>query len=110
MEALAVNRYKPKAGPLVATTGLFSLLSVPFGGHAVNLAAVTAANCAGPEVDPDPSRRYVLALTAGTLYVICGVLVGGAMVLIAIAPAVLTEAVAGLALIGEFGASLMAAI
>lgn len=110
MAVLAVNGYKPKAGPLVATTGLFSLLSSPFGGHAVNLAAITAAICAGPDADPDPSRRYVSAVTAGTLYIVFGLLAGGATALIAIAPPVLIEAVAGLALIGAFGSSLMAAI
>lgn len=110
MAVLAINAYKPKAGPLVAMTGLFSLLSAPFGGHAVNLAAITAAMCAGPDADPDPSRRYISAVTAGALYVVFGLLAGGATALIAIAPPVLIEAVAGLALIGAFGSSLMAAI
>lgn len=110
MAVLAVNGYKPKAGPLVAMTGLFSLLSAPFGGHAVNLAAITAAMCAGPDADPDPSRRYISAVTAGALYVVFGLLAGGATALIAIAPPVLIEAVAGLALIGAFGSSLMVAI
>lgn len=110
MAVLAVNGYRPKAGPLVATTGFFSLLSAPFGGHAVNLAAITAAICAGPDADSDPSRRYVSAVMAGTLYVVFGLLAGGATALIAIAPPVLIEAVAGLALIGAFGSSLMAAI
>lgn len=110
MAVLAVNGYTPKAGPLIATTGIFSLLSAPFGGHAVNLAAITAAICAGPDADPDPSRRYVSAVTAGALYVVFGLLAGGATALIAIAPPVLIESVAGLALIGAFGSSLMAAI
>lgn len=107
---LAVNGFTPKAGPLIATTGFFSLLSAPFGGHAVNLAAITAAICAGPDADRDPARRYVSAVTAGGLYVIFGLLAGGATTLIAIAPPVLIEAVAGLALIGAFGSSLMASI
>jgi len=107
---LAVNVYTPKAGPLIATTGFFSLLSAPFGGHAVNLAAITAAICAGPEASNDPARRYMSAVTAGTLYIVFGLLAGGATALIAIAPPVLIEAVAGLALIGAFGSSLMAAL
>ena len=107
---LAVNGYTPKAGPLIATTGFFSLLSAPFGGHAVNLAAITAAICAGPEASNDPARRYMSAVTAGTLYIVFGLLAGGATALIAIAPPVLIEAVAGLALIGAFGSSLMAAL
>lgn len=110
MAVLSVNGYTPKAGPLIATTGFFSLLSAPFGGHAVNLAAITAAICAGPDADPDPARRYVSAVTAGILYIVFGLLAGAATALIAIAPPVLIEAVAGLALVGAFGSSLMAAI
>lgn len=107
---LAVNNYSPKAGPLITLTGFFSLLSAPFGGHAVNLAAITAAICAGPDADPDPSKRYMSAVTAGLLYIVFGLFAGGATSLIAIAPPVLIEAVAGLALLGAFGASLMAAL
>ncbi len=107
---LAVNNYSPKAGPLITVTGFFSLLSAPFGGHAVNLAAITAAICAGPDADRDPSKRYVSAVTAGALYTVFGLLAGGATSLIAVAPPVLIEAVAGLALLGAFGASLMAAL
>lgn len=110
MAVLSVNGYSPKAGPLIATTGFFSLLSAPFGGHAVNLAAITAAICAGPDADRDPARRYASAVTAGALYIVFGLFAGGATALITIAPPVLIEAVAGLALIGAFGSSLMAAI
>lgn len=110
MAVLAVNGYTPKAGPLIATTGLFSLLSAPFGGHAVNLAAITAAICAGPEAGHEPSRRFISAVTAGILYVAFGLLAGGATALIAISPPILIEAVAGLALISAFGSSLMAAL
>jgi benzoate membrane transport protein len=51
---MKVNGYETKPGPLFASTGFFSLLSAPFGGHAVNLAAITAAMCAGPDAHPDP--------------------------------------------------------
>jgi benzoate membrane transport protein len=34
---LRVNGYAPSSGPLFTTTGIFSLLCAPFGGHAVNL-------------------------------------------------------------------------
>src|SRR3546814_8230993 len=55
---LSANGYAPAPGPLFATTGVFSLLAAPFGGHAVNLAAITAALCAGEDAHPDPRRRY----------------------------------------------------
>ena len=107
---LAVHNYRPEPGPLFTVTGIFSVVSAPFGGHAVNLAAITAAICAGPDCHPDPAKRYVAGVTAGALYVFFGFLAGGATSLIAVSPPVLIEAVAGLALIGAFGAALMAAL
>src|SRR3546814_7403050 len=44
---LSGNGYAPVPVPLFATTGVFSLLAAPFGGHGVSLAAITAALCAG---------------------------------------------------------------
>jgi benzoate membrane transport protein len=95
---------------LFTVTGLFSLLAAPFGGHAVNLAAITAALCAGPDAHPDPARRYWAAVVAGGVYVVFGLLAGLATALIAVSPPVLIEAVAGLALLGAFGNSLLAAV
>lgn len=110
MAVLAVHDYRPEPGPLFTVTGLLSVFSAPFGGHAVNLAAITAAICAGPDCHPDPSKRYVAGITAGILYMIFGLIAGGATALIAISPPVLIEAVAGLALIGALGSALMAAL
>lgn len=106
---LKVNHYDPKPGPLFAVTGLFSLLSAPFGGHAVNLAAVTAAMCAGQDAHPDPKRRYWAALIAGAGYVVFGLLAGAVTAFVALAPSILIEAVAGLALVGAFSSSAMSA-
>jgi benzoate membrane transport protein len=110
MAVLAVNGYTPPAGPLFQVTGLFTLLAAPFGGHAINLAAITAALCAGPDAHPDPTRRYWAAATAGATYVVFGLLAGAATSLIAVSPPVLIEAIAGLALLGALGGALMAAV
>ncbi len=110
MAVLAVNGYTPPAGPLFQVTGLFTLLAAPFGGHAINLAAITAALCAGPDAHPDPSRRYWAAVTAGATYVVFGLLAGVATSLIAVSPPVLIEAIAGLALLGALGGALMGAV
>lgn len=66
---LATFGYRPPLRGILVTTGLVSAAAAPFGGHAVNLAAITAALTAGPEVDPDPSRRWIatLGLAAGQL-------------------------------------------
>ena len=106
---LKVNHYDPKPGPLFATTGLFSLLSAPFGGHAVNLAAITAAMCAGDDAHPDPAKRYWAAIIGGVGYVILGLLAGAVTAFVSLAPPILIQAVAGLALIGAFSGSAVAA-
>ncbi|WP_026617942.1 benzoate/H(+) symporter BenE family transporter [Ensifer aridi] len=106
---LKVNDYHPDPGPLFATTGLFSMLSAPFGGHAVNLAAITAAMCAGSDSHPDRTRRYWSAINAGIAYIILGLLAGVVTTFVSLAPPVLIQAVAGLALIGAFSSSAMAA-
>lgn len=106
---LKVNGYHPKPGPLFSVTGLFSILSAPFGGHAVNLAAITAAMCAGQDAHPDPARRYWAVLVSGISYVILGLLAGAVTTFVALAPPILIQAVAGLALVGAFSGSAMAA-
>jgi len=110
MAVLAVNGYTPPAGPLFRVTGLFTLLAAPFGGHAVNLAAITAALCAGPDAQSDPARRYWAAVVAGATYIVFGLLAGAATSLIAVSPPVLIEAIAGLALLGALGGALMGAM
>lgn len=75
----------------------------------VNLAAITAALCAGPDADPDRDRRYWAAIVAGAVYIVFGLFAGAATAFIAASPPLLIEAVAGLALLGALGASLMGA-
>ena len=106
---LKVNHYEPNPGPLFATTGVFSLLSAPFGGHAVNLAAITAAMCAGEDAHPDPARRYWAAIIGGIGYVVLGLLAGAVTAFVSLAPPILIQAVAGLALIAAFSGSAVAA-
>ena len=110
MAVLNVNGDRPAPGPLFAATGLFSLLAAPFGGHAVNLAAITAALCANPDAEPDPARRWQAAAWAGLTYCVFGLLAGIATRFVAAAPPALVQAVAGLALLGAFGAALRAAL
>jgi benzoate membrane transport protein len=98
--------YDTPVSPPVAVTGLASLLLAPFGGYALNLAAITAAICMGREAHADPRRRYMAAVMAGCFYIALG-LAGGAVVgLIAAFPKALVLAVAGLALLSTIGGSL----
>lgn len=102
--------YRTPVSPVVATTGLATLVLAPFGGYALNLAAITAAICMGREAHEDPARRWTASAAAGALYIVVG-LPGGAVVgLIAAFPKELVLAVAGLALLGTIGSGLAAAM
>jgi len=102
--------YAIPVSPVVGTTGLASLLLAPFGGYALNLAAITAAICMGREAHEDPARRYVASVSAGLFYIALG-LAGGALAgLFAAFPRELVVTVAGLALLGTIGGGLATAL
>ena len=96
--------------PVIATTGLATLLLAPFGGYALNLAAITAAICMGREAHQDPARRWLASAAAGVFYIAVGLLGGAVVGLIAAFPKELVLAVAGLALLGTIGSGLAAAM
>jgi benzoate membrane transport protein len=100
MAVLYASGYQVPARSIVSTTGLFSLLLAPFGSHAVNLAAITAAICTGKEAHEDPDRRYIAGLVCGIFYIIVGTFGGTLALLFQALPAELIAALAGLALIG----------
>ena len=108
--ALKACGYEPPVSASLTVTGLASLVLAPFGGFAFNLAAITAAICAGPEADENPDTRYLAGVMTGLAYVLVGL--GGATVisLFLIAPKALVATVAGLALLATIGNSLSAAL
>ncbi|OXI34765.1 benzoate transporter [Burkholderia sp. AU16741] len=104
---LNVNGYRPEASRLFTATGLCSLLAAPFGGPPIGLAAVTAALCAGEEAGPDESRRYWAGIVCGAAYIVYGFAASAATLFIAVAPPIIIEAVAGLALMNALGGALL---
>ena len=106
---LRAHGYDRPAGPDIAASGFASVLAAPFGGHAANYAAITAALCMGEDAHPDPRRRYWAAIVAGMAYVALGVLAGAATAFVGLAPQILIQAVGGVALFGAFSASALAA-
>jgi benzoate membrane transport protein len=82
----------------------------PFGGYALNLAAITAAICMGREAHADPSKRYTAVVAAGVFYVVIGLFGGAVAALFAAFPKELVMAIAGLALLGTIGGGLAAAL
>ncbi|PJE26219.1 Inner membrane protein YdcO [Pseudooceanicola marinus] len=102
--------YRVPVSASISVTGLISLLMAPFGGFAFNLAAITAAICAGPEADEDPTGRYKAAALAGVFYSVVGLMGGAIIGLFLVAPQALIATIAGLALLNTIGSSLTAAM
>lgn len=103
---LSSHGYETPLRSALVTTGLVSAAGAPFGGHQVNLAAITAALTAGPETHPDPRRRWIATLTLAGGQVLLGLGAGVATALVLLSPPVLVIAVAGLALLPALGSSL----
>nr|MDT0661970.1 benzoate/H(+) symporter BenE family transporter [Micromonospora sp. DSM 115978] len=103
---LASHGYQAPLRPALVTTGLVSAAGAPFGGHQVNLAAITAALTAGAEAHPDPRRRWIATLTLAGGQVLLGLGAGVATALVLLSPPVLVIAVAGLALLPALGSAL----
>ena len=87
-------------------TSAVSVAAAPFGGHAVNLAAISSALAASPEAHPDPRRRWAAALSAASSNVLLGLLATAAAFVLTNSPAALLITVAALALLGTLGNAL----
>ncbi|EED69968.1 benzoate/H(+) symporter BenE family transporter [Comamonas testosteroni] len=110
MLVLRNDGFKTSANPIVTITGLGSLLMAPFGSHAFNIAAITAAIATGPQAHEDPSRRWIAGVAAGVCYILVGMFgVTLAAVFMAF-PATFITTLAGLALLGTIGTSLATAL
>ncbi len=110
MLVLRNDGFRTSANPIVTVTGLGSLVMAPFGSHAFNIAAITAAIATGREAHEDPSKRWIAGIAAGCFYVLVGVFgVTLAAVFMAF-PATFITTLAGLALLGTIGGSLAGAM
>jgi benzoate membrane transport protein len=110
---LAVLRaagYDPPVDGAVLATGVASVLTAPFGGHGLNLAALMGAICAGPEAGPDPDRRYGAGVAAALWFLAFGACGATAATLFAGFPPALVAATAGLAMTPALVSSLAGAL
>ncbi|MPS78493.1 MAG: benzoate/H(+) symporter BenE family transporter [Achromobacter sp.] len=106
MLVLRHDGFKTRADPILVTTGLGSLLMAPFGSHAFNVAAITAAICTGPDAHPDPRKRYIAGLACGLFYILVGTFGVTLATLFMVLPKAFITTLAGLALLGAIGGSL----
>ena len=107
---MRANGYQAPVSASLSVTGIINLILAPLGCYAINLAAITAAICMGPEAHEDPKQRYKAAVFAGIGYLIAGVFGASIVSLFAVLPQALIMGVAGIALFGTIGASLHSAL
>ncbi|WPB57224.1 benzoate/H(+) symporter BenE family transporter [Xylophilus sp. GOD-11R] len=104
--AIRAAGYRLPVSRIISLSGLATLVLAPFGAFALNLSAITAAICMGPESHLDPARRYVSAVVCGLLYCLLGLAGATVVALLAAFPAALVSCIAGLALLGTIGSGL----
>ena len=95
---------------IITLSGVATLLLAPFGAFALNLSAITAAICLGPEAHEDAGKRYTAAVSCGVMYVAIGIFGATITGLLTAFPKELVVAIAGLALLGTVGNGLALAV
>jgi benzoate membrane transport protein len=107
---LRASGYVPPVRPILAVTGLASMVTAPFGAHATNLAAITAALCTGPETHPDPRQRWRAGPAYAGFYVLLAAAGASLVGVFAALPPALIATIAGLALLSPLTGALTAAL
>ncbi len=107
---LQSSGYATPTNQLVSATGLASLIGAGFGGHGVNLAAITAAICTGPEAHQQANKRWLAGAVCGALYILVGCFAATLTALLLRLPHVLVISIAGLALLGAIQNGLVQAL
>jgi benzoate membrane transport protein len=102
--------YEPPTSAALAVTGATSLLTAPLGAHMVNMAAISAAICTGPDTHPDPAKRWIAGVWYGVIWCLIALLTAPLLAIILAMPKALIVAVAGLGLVGSLAGSLGAAM
>ena len=93
----------------LAVTGGLSTISALFGGHPVNMAAITAAICLGDEVHPDRSQRWKVGVVYGLAWALLGLAGPALLMLLSALPPQVMVALVGLALLGALSGALTGA-
>jgi benzoate membrane transport protein len=110
LAVLRASGYEPEPAPLIGITGLFSVLSAPFGASTTNLSAISAAICTGPDVHPDPAERWKTGPFYAFAYLIFAIFGASLVAIFAVLPQSLIVLVAGLALLGSLANALAIAL
>lgn len=107
---LKAHNYKTPVSSILSVTGFVNMLAAPFGGYAINLAAITAAICMTEDVDKDPKKRYWAAVSGGGFYLLMAISAGYLMQAFASLPNALIYSLAGMALFTTINSSIQQAL
>ena len=91
--------YSPKPGPLLFITGIASMIAAPFGAHAVNLAAITAAICTSDEAHADRARRWIVGILYAGFYLLLAIFASTLVRVFLALPSTVIMVLTGIALI-----------
>lgn len=107
---LKAHNYPAPVSAALNVTGLTNILIAPFGGYAINLAAITAAICMSEDADSDPKKRYWASIAGGGFYILMAIGAATLVGLVASLPQALILALAGIALFTTIASSLQQAL
>lgn len=98
--------YPTPLSPVITGTGITTMILAPFGVFGINLAAITAAICMGPEAHENKNQRYWAAVFAGIFYLLVGLVGGVVGDFLHALPAAFVFSLAGIALFSTISTSL----
>lgn len=107
---LKASGYEPPFASSLLVTGLASLIIAPLGSHTINLAAITAAICTGPDAHPDPQKRWWTGIAYMVVYAALAAAGASLVALFAAFPVALIKTIAGLGLLGALTGALGSAL
>ena len=107
---LKAHNYPAPVSASLNVTGLTNILIAPFGGYAINLAAITAAICMSEDADSNPNKRYWASIAGGGFYILMAIGAATLVGLVASLPQALILALAGIALFTTIASSLQQAL
>lgn len=102
--------YEVPFKPVMASTGLASIIAGFFGGMSMNLAAITAALNANEHAHKDANRRWLASVYGGYFYILIALFTGATVAFVLQAPRELILAAAGIALLGTIISALSSAV
>jgi len=102
--------YHPPTQASLVVTGAASLGTAFLGAHTSNLAAISAALCAGPDAHPDPAQRWKTGPFYALFWAIMALFGASLVGLFGALPPALLMTIAGTALLGATASSMGAAL